>query len=64
MRWVTLKNTDNVEHTIHLAAIVQVVAQAGGVRQVQLSNGEKILIGAQDWNAKLHEEIQRSRGVS
>jgi hypothetical protein len=64
MRWVTLKTTENVEHTINLEAIEQVVAQAGGGKQVQLRNGEKILIGAQDWITKLHEEIQRSRGVS
>ena len=64
MRWVTLKSTENIEHIINLEAIVQVVAQAGGSKQVQLRNGEKLLIGAQDWTAKLHEEIQRSRGVS
>jgi hypothetical protein len=64
MRWVTLKTTDNVEHTVNLESIVQVVAQAGGGKQVQLLSGEKILIGAQEWTAKLHEEIQRSRGVS
>jgi len=64
MRWVTLLTTENVEHTINLEAIEQVVAQAGGGKQVQLRNGEKILIGAQDWITKLHQEIQRSRGVS
>ncbi len=64
MRWVTLMTTDNVEHTINLEAIEQVVAQTGGGKEVQLRNGEKILIGAQDWTNKLHQEIQRSRGVS
>ena len=64
MRWVTLKSTENVEHVINLEAVEQVVAQSGGGKQVQLRNGEKILIGAQDWTSKLHEEIQRSRGVS
>ena len=64
MRWVTLKSTENVEHTINLEAIVQIVAQSGGAKQVQLRNGEKLLIGPQDWVTKLHEEIQRSRGVS
>jgi hypothetical protein len=64
MRWVTLLTTDNVEHTINLEAIVQVVGQSGGAKEVQLHNGEKISIGAQDWMAKLHQEIQRSRGVS
>ena len=64
MRWVTLKTTDNVEHTVNLESIVQIVSQAGGGKQVQLLGGEKILIGAQEWTAKLHEEIQRSRGVS
>ena len=46
MRWVTLITTDNVEHTINMETIVQIVSQAGGARQVQLSNGEKFLIGA------------------
>jgi hypothetical protein len=64
MRWVTLMTTDNVEHTINLETIVQIVGQSGGSRQVQLSNGEKFLIGAAEWNTKLHEQIQRSRGVS
>jgi hypothetical protein len=64
MRWVTLMTTDNVEHTINLEAIVQIVAQSGGGRQVQLRNGEKILITTQEWTTKLHEQIQRSRGVS
>ena len=64
MRWVTLKTTDNVEHTVNLESIVQIVSQAGGGKQVQLLGGENVLIGAQEWTAKLHEEIQRSRGVS
>ena len=64
MRWVTLKTTENIEHTINLDAVVQIIAQPGGAKQVQLNNGEKIVIGAQDWTVKLHEEIQRSRGVS
>jgi hypothetical protein len=64
MRWVTLMTTDNVEHTINMEMIVQIVSQAGGARQVQLSNGEKFLIGAAEWTTKLHEQIQRSRGVS
>ena len=64
MRWVTLKTTDNVEHIINLEAIEQVVGQSDGIKQVQLRGGDKFLIGAQDWVTKLHEEIQRSRGVS
>ena len=36
----------------------------GRRKQVQLANGEKILIGAAEWTTKLHEQIQRSRGVS
>ena len=64
MRWVTLMTTDNVEHTINMETIVQVIAQSGGGKQVQLANGEKFLIGASEWTAKLHEQIQRSRGVS
>jgi hypothetical protein len=64
MRWVTLLATDNVEHTINMDAVVQVLAQAGGVKQVQLNNGERLLINAQEWATKLHEQIQRSRGVS
>lgn len=64
MRWVTLMTTENVEHTINMATIVQVVSQTGGARQVQLVNGEKFLIAATEWNTKLHEQIQRSRGVS
>ena len=64
MRWVTLLSTENVEHTINMAAVVQVVAQSGGVRMVQLTNGEKILISAQEWTTKMFEQIQRSRGVS
>ena len=64
MRWVTLMTTDNVEHTINMETVVQIVAQSGGAKQVQLANGEKFLIGAQEWTAKMHEQIQRSRGVS
>jgi hypothetical protein len=64
MRWVTLMTTDNVEHTINMDAIAQIVSQAGGARQVQLVNGEKLLISAAEWNGKLHEQIQHSRGVS
>jgi hypothetical protein len=56
--------TENVEHTINMDTIVQIVSQSGGTKQVQLANGEKFLIGASEWNAKLHEQIQRSRGVS
>jgi hypothetical protein len=63
MRWVTLISTDNVEHAVNMESIVQVVAHAGGARQVQLRNGEKLLIAAQEWT-KLHEQIQRSRGIS
>ena len=64
MRWVTLLTTDNVEHTINMEAVVQVVGAAGGGREVQLDNGEKLLLSAQEWQAKMHEQIQRSRGVS
>jgi hypothetical protein len=64
MRWVTLLTTENVEHTINMDAIVQIVAASGGARQVQLNNGEKLLISAQEWKTKMHEQIQRSRGVS
>jgi hypothetical protein len=64
MRWVTLKTTDNVEHIINLEAIDQVVGQTNGEKQVQLRNGEMLQIGVEAWTAKLHEEIQRSRGVS
>jgi hypothetical protein len=64
MRWVTLLSTDSVEHTINMEAVVQVLAQASGVKQVQLRNGENLLINAQEWTTKLHEQIQRSRGIS
>jgi hypothetical protein len=64
MRWVTLMTTDNVEHTINLEAVEQIVSQSGDAKEVQLRSGEKFSIGAQDWAAKLHQEIQRSRGVS
>lgn len=64
MRWVTLLSTDNVEHTVNMEAVVQVVAQSDGIRQVQLVNGEKMLINAQEWTTKMHEQIQRSRGIS
>jgi len=64
MRWVTLLSMENVEHTIKMDAVVQVVAQSGGVRMVQLTNGEKLLISAQEWTTKMHEQIQRSRGIS
>ena len=64
MRWVTLMTTDNVEHAINMDAVAQVVAQADGARQVQLTNGEKLLINTQEWTTKMHEQIQRSRGVS
>jgi hypothetical protein len=64
MRWVTLLTTENVEHTINMDAIVQIVAASGGARQLQLNNGEKLLISAQEWKTKMHEQIQRSRGVS
>jgi len=64
MRWVTLMTTDNVEHTINMETVVQVVSQSGGAKQVQMTNGEKFVIGASEWTAKMHEQIQRSRGVS
>jgi len=64
MRWITLMTTDNVEHTINMETIVQVVSQSGGAKQVQLTNREKFLIVASEWTTKLHEQIQRSRGVS
>ena len=64
MRWVTLLTADNVEHTVNMEAVVQVVAAAGGSREVQLHNGEKLLLSAQEWQTKMHEQIQRSRGVS
>jgi hypothetical protein len=64
MRWVTLLSIENEEHTINMDAVVQIIAQSGGVRQVQLVNGEKLLINAQEWTSKMHEQIQRSRGVS
>ena len=64
MRWITLVATDNVEHTINMDAVAQVVAQANNIRQVQLNNGEKLMISAQEWTTKMHEQIQRSRGVS
>jgi len=64
MRWVTLLTTENVEHTINMDAIVQIVTASGGAKQVQLNNGEKLLISAQEWKTKMHEQIQRSRGVS
>ena len=63
MRWVTLLSTDNIEHAINMESIVQVVSHDGGARQVQLRNGENLVIAAQEWT-KLHEQIQRSRGVS
>jgi hypothetical protein len=64
MRWVTLFTSDNVEHAINMDAVAQVVAQPDGVRQVQLINGEKLLISPQEWTTKMFEQIQRSRGVS
>jgi hypothetical protein len=53
-----------VEHTINMEAVVQVVGQSDGVRQVHLIGGETLLISAQEWTTKMHEQIQRSRGVS
>jgi hypothetical protein len=64
MHWVTLLTADKVEHTVNMEAVVQVVAAAGGGREVQLNNGEKLLLSAQEWQTKMHEQIQRSRGVS
>lgn len=63
MLWVTLKSTDNIEHTINLEAIDQVVGQSNGEKQVQLRNGSSLLISAQAWASKLQEEIQRSRDM-
>jgi hypothetical protein len=56
--------TDNVEHTVNMETVVQIVSQSGGAKQVQMTNGEKFIIGAPEWTAKMHEQIQRSRGVS
>ena len=33
---------DNVEHAINMEAVAQVVAQPGGIREVQLTKGEKL----------------------
>jgi hypothetical protein len=53
---------DGVEHVFNLDQVVQVVTQNGTTsRQVQLTNGEKILISENDWYKKLQQEIQRSR---
>jgi hypothetical protein len=64
MRWVTLLTSDNVEHTINMDAVVQVVAASAADKQVQLMNGEKLLISTHEWKNKMYEQIQRSRGVS
>ena len=64
MWWVTLFSTDNVEHTVNIAAVAQVVSQSDGVRQVHLIGGETLLISAQEWTTKMHVQIQRTRGVS
>jgi uncharacterized protein YlzI (FlbEa/FlbD family) len=64
MRWVTLTAVDGTEHVFNLQHVVQVVTQNGTTsRQVQLVNGEKILVSEQDWFKKLQQEIQRSRNV-
>lgn len=64
MRWVTLTAVDGIEHVFNLQHVVQVITQNGTTsRQVQLVNGETILISEQDWYKKLQQEIQRSRGV-
>ena len=64
MYWVTVITTDNFEHTINMESVAQIVSQPGGVKQVQLTNGERFSIGDQEWTAKMHEQIQYSRGVS
>jgi hypothetical protein len=62
MRWVTITSIDGLEHVFNLDHVVQVVTQNGTTsRQVQLTNGEKILIAENDWYKKLQQEIQRSR---
>jgi hypothetical protein len=62
MRWVTMTAVDGVEHVFNLDQVVQVITQNGTTsRQVQLTNGEKILISENDWYKKLQQEIQRSR---
>jgi len=64
MRWVTLIAVDGIEHVFNLQHVVQVLTQNGTTsRQVQLVNGETILVSEQDWHKKLLQEIQRSRGV-
>jgi hypothetical protein len=64
MRWVTITAVDGQEHVFNLDHVVQVLTQSGTTsRQVQLTNGEKILISENDWYKKLQQEIQRSRSV-
>jgi len=55
---------ENVEHAVNMDSVVQVVAAPQGAREVQLSSGEKLGLGAQEWQTKIHEQIQRSRRVS
>jgi hypothetical protein len=64
MWWVTLFSTDNVEHTVNIAAVTQVVSQSDGQKKVYLIGGETLLISAQEWTTKMHVQIQRTRGVS
>jgi uncharacterized protein YlzI (FlbEa/FlbD family) len=64
MRWVTLTAVDGTEHVFNLQHVVQVITLSGTTsRQVQLVNGEKILISENDWFRKLQQEIQRSRNT-
>ena len=39
-----------------MEAVVQVVGQSDGVRQVHLIGGETLLISAQEWTTKMHEQ--------
>ncbi len=64
MWWVTLFSTDNIEHTVNIAAVAQVVSQSDGHKKVYLIGGETLLISAQEWTTKMHVQIQRTRGVS
>jgi uncharacterized protein YlzI (FlbEa/FlbD family) len=64
MRWVTLTAVDGTEHVFNLQHVVQVITLSGTTsRQIQLVNGEKILVSENDWYRKLQQEIQRSRNA-
>ena len=64
MRWVTILSTDNVEHTINMEAVVQIVAQSCYFIDPSTNLAETAFIVAPEWQGcGLGAALQRRMAV-